>query len=86
MLANGQSNVEVKISSNDEVGKLAINFNKMSKNIAASIQQINQKTKEAEEAAQSAKLSQKNRKKNLNIYQIVLQKCYPQWKRLQKVI
>ncbi|MBK8944341.1 MAG: cache domain-containing protein [Ignavibacteriae bacterium] len=58
-LANGQTNIEVKISSNDEVGKLASNFNIMSKNIKASIDQINQKSKEAEEAANSARLSQK---------------------------
>ncbi len=58
-MANGQSNVEVKIASNDEVGKLAVSFNKMSKNIQNSIEQINQKSKEAEEAAVAAKLSQK---------------------------
>ncbi|MBK7978477.1 MAG: cache domain-containing protein [Ignavibacteriae bacterium] len=57
-LATGKSNVEVEINTQDEIGKLARNFNLMSRSIQRSIEEINQKSKEAEVAAERAQNAQ----------------------------
>lgn len=54
-VAGGDINVVVTVSSKDELGNLANSFNKMVQNLKTYIQEVNEKSKEAEDAAEKAK-------------------------------
>ncbi len=50
-VANGDTNISVKVNSKDEIGRLGIAFNSMVTSIAESIEKIEQKSEEAEKTA-----------------------------------
>ena len=52
--SNGNSNVQIELYSNDELGNLAESFNNMIRNISSSMEEINKKNQIAEEAANKA--------------------------------
>ena len=54
LVAGGNSNVQVDIKNSDEIGKLASSFNTMVENIKKSIEEVNGKSLEAENAARDA--------------------------------
>jgi len=64
LLAKGDINVKVDVKSNDEIGILGTNFNKMSKSIRESIAEIELKTAEAENAAEQANQAKKKSEEN----------------------
>jgi methyl-accepting chemotaxis protein len=54
LVAGGNTNVQVDIKNSDEIGKLAFSFNAMVENIKKSIEEVNGKSLEAENAARDA--------------------------------
>lgn len=54
LVAGGNNNVQVDIKNSDEIGKLASSFNTMVENIKKSIEEVNGKSLEAENAARDA--------------------------------
>ncbi len=58
-VAEGDTSVQVDANSNDEVGVLSASFNKMVNKIKDAIDEVTQKGKEAGEAAEQAKIAQK---------------------------
>lgn len=69
-VANGDTNVQVDINTKDELGVLSKEFNTMVDHIKRSIEEVNQKSLDAEKAAEEAN----NAKNEIQVYQDYLSK------------